>query len=171
MLFNKSLIVCLLLAVNCLFALNQSNISQTTDLLWNNISGALNQNQIKNITFDIRSENFADLINFKLSNLAIQNNYSVFDTASDSVVTVSVLQDYKIVSKNYNYYLFTRETSKQYPLFLIKLINNNKVVYSQEIIIKDTFTKKNKTSAKWYEPFMLSAVIGSLIYIIYYGNH
>lgn len=165
------MIVVALLSLGNLFSINQSNISQTTDKLWNNIHQILQEKNINKICFDVRSAEYSDLINFKLCNLATKNNYQVYDLPNDSLITISILLDYKSVNKNKNYYLFTRETNKLYPIYLLKIIDKNQLIYSGEILFTENGSKKTKTNAKWYEPFMLSAVIGSLIYLIYYGNH
>ncbi|MCB5250710.1 MAG: hypothetical protein RBS16_02390 [Candidatus Cloacimonadales bacterium] len=147
------------------------NINETTEALWKNIKAPLDSLNSKIIYFDIVRSNTSEQLAFRLANLAFKDGYTVLDSKLEDTTIVGIMQDNKVVVEKNNYIIFIRENVYTYPHFLINISKNNQLIFSKNISFDDAISKKSKSSSRWYEPVMLATVLGSLVYLIYYGNH
>jgi len=165
------ILLLVLLSLSPLLNANQAGISQTTEILWNYLKVPLDSLQSKSVYFDVVKSADSGQISFRLTDYAMRSGFTVFESKNDSVTVVNILADNKILVKRQNYLLFTKEDTMVYPQYLVLISKGDRVLFSSSISINETISKKTKTITRWYEPVMLSAVIGSLVYLIYYGNH
>jgi len=169
---KKYMFLCVFILANVLLLnASQTSISQTTTKLWDSLKNPLDSLNTRYIYFDVIKSTGSDLVNFRLTDFALNEGFVVSDIKNDSVTVISILSDNKTLVKRQNYILFTKEDTFIYPQYLIKISQGNRIVLSRTLSMNENLSKKTKTISRWYEPLMLSAVIGSLVYLIYYGNH
>lgn len=153
-----------------LFADNKELSVQSYAKLWTFIDQQLVTAQINQFYLEVQNSNNQSLY-YQLTHSAKKNNYIVFENIADSVAKLLIYIDQKRIETESNHFLLTRITTKEYPSIRIMLVKDNQVLFSEEISFENNALENKNTKAKWFDPIILTAVVGSLIYLIYYGNH
>ncbi|HPY96761.1 MAG TPA: hypothetical protein PL063_06070 [Candidatus Cloacimonadota bacterium] len=161
----------ILLTLSTNLSAKQLSTTETAEVLWDTIKVSLDSLETETIYFDLVKSNNSAQVAFLLTNMAFKEGYVVLDNKSSDATTVAIMLDNKTIYERHNYILFVKEDTYTYPYFLVNISQNERIVSSNKIYISQAISKKSKSSSRWYEPVMLSAVIGSLVYLIYYGNH
>ncbi len=162
-----SLLICF-----CFFWINAFTLSQNevADSLYQTISKQLKQENCLSVCFQVQESNTKYLL-FILSKNALKENYTVCLNADSADVCVQIESN----------------TFETYQKKKILFYNKTKKIFENEYMITYINIKKNRliatesltymvnpniaqSTVKWYDPFLMMAVVGSLIYLIYYGN-
>lgn len=173
---NHSLLFTLFLLItfNKLFC-DFKNINQTdivnvvSDSLLNSlIEAKVDQNSRIVILFQGDLHN--DLIKLRIFRNIIENNYQLVENLNNSDYIVS-LNIYEELYQKKSRSLISNRKSNIRTNFFLKITETK----SSEILLIKEFTHQtpfsNTDEGKWFTPFLITFVIGSLVYLLYYSNN
>ncbi len=167
---NGFFLAILLLISSLSFAENYELSAQNYSELWTYIDQQLTDLHIREFYLEVQNNSTPSLY-YQLTQSAKKKDYIIYENYDETIPKLMIYVDQKKTEIVKNQYLFTRITTKEFPLYRIMLVKDRQVILSEEISFENSAFEKRNSKAKWFDPIILTAVVGSLIYLIYYGNH
>lgn len=143
---------------------------EIADSLYRHISSQISKKDIKAISFDFQNINSVLIYNH-IASQALKDNYVVFLSPDSAEVLIQIDTDIKESYKKKTLFFFSKQKKVKENIYFLSItdLKNNRLLYAETLSYEsDSYQKQSEV--KWYDPFLLTAVVGSLIYLVYYGN-
>lgn len=124
------------------------------------------------IFVNLQSYESRDIHKLFLQEILLNNTYTVVETEQFADYSVTIRVEENFVSKKTASIFVTHELIKE-TSFIVQVlrIKDYKVMDIKRFKFEEKHQQEKNVKDKWYSPFLVTFVIGSLIYLLYYGNN
>ena len=124
------------------------------------------------IFIDYKQINNLNIDRLNMQKIIIENHYSLVDDLqfADFRVLVTINESVFIENKT-SFFRQNRLIKKEIYQIKLTRLSDSRVLAIKDIESVDSMSFTGKSNEKWYTPFLITFVIGSLIYLLYYSNN
>ncbi len=124
------------------------------------------------IHLEINENEYSSQIESTLMKFLLENHHIVVENAENAfLLKINYTESIKQIGKHK--FLTNNKKLQINHNFKFSLINPNSEIIDYELLTYKSLSSIKKTiinEMKWYDPIMISTIVGGLIYLFYYGN-
>lgn len=101
----------------------------------------------------------------------LNDGYVLFENTQENCLLLSIDYDENPVHRSSGFFIFRRSYQEEHHNFsfqLTRLPESRILDYDHLTLV--TLNKQQRTNMRWYDPVLISAVIGTLAYLFYFGG-
>jgi hypothetical protein len=149
-------------------SINSNSIADSLIVMFN--SNMITDNEM--IYLDIQFPDNQNITKFEIQKMLLAKDYELVESKQFADYVV-LIQSSELLMNNPSNSIFKQSElikKEVYQIQLLRLVDM-KVLTIKTIEVMNLYSNNDMTKDKWYTPFLITFVIGSLIYLLYYNNN
>ena len=167
----KHILFCL--GLFAIFSLNAQSTTKLDHLTSNLFEGItqLNLPDSSSYYINLQTRDTEELNLFSLQQSFLENDKKVVDTEQFADFSISIRVEEKLFPKKKGRFPAKEELWVE-TVFIVQIValSSSQVLYVQRFAHEERYQDPQLVTDKWYTPFLIVFVLGSLVYLLYYGG-
>jgi hypothetical protein len=124
------------------------------------------------IVLDFRAGRFTDPLKLKFGRQLLEDGNTLYEQEPESGLHLSLDYDSKQREKSSGFFLFRKYYLQEEHSFTYQVteLPEGRIIRFDDIELI-TVTKHKSSNMKWYDPLLITVVVGSLAYLFYFGGN
>ncbi len=124
------------------------------------------------LILDINAGRFTFHLEKLFKEKLVKDGYSLYETAPENSLVIRLNYDEETRRRSSGFFLFRKEFLEDTYYFSYQLTKTPEgEILDFENLTLTNVTVQERSNMKWYDPILISAIIGTLAYLFYFGGN